>query len=90
MKISIKEVHFVLGSYPCSHPAREHRWKHAMVSGVIRERHRHRYEFNNQYREQLTNAGLVISGTSPEIDRLETVELPEHPSFCRSTVSSRI
>ncbi|MFQ5994191.1 MAG: CTP synthase [Acidiferrobacterales bacterium] len=47
---------------------------------VIVERHRHRYEFNNQYRTQLRKAGLLISGTSHD-DLVEIVELPQHPWF---------
>lgn len=49
--------------------------------GVIRERHRHRYEFNNQYREELTGKGLVISGLSPDKTLVEAVELPNHCFF---------
>ena len=45
----------------------------------ISERHRHRYEFNNQFRDQLVNAGLVLSGTSPDGRLVETVELSERP-----------
>ena len=48
---------------------------------IIYERHRHRYEFNNEYREILTEAGLVISGTSPDGRLVETVELHEQPFF---------
>lgn len=48
---------------------------------VIIERHRHRYEFNNNYREQLENAGLNISGTSTDDSLVEVVELKEHPWF---------
>ena len=47
---------------------------------VIRERHRHRYEFNNRYREQLEDAGLVFSGWSVN-GLVEMIELPEHPWF---------
>ncbi|AZK45473.1 CTP synthase [Paenibacillus lentus] len=47
----------------------------------VQERHRHRYEFNNNYREQLEAAGLRISGTSPDGRLVEIVELPEHPWF---------
>ena len=50
-------------------------------SSLIHERHRHRYEFNNEYREEMTRAGLVISGTSPDDRLVETVELQEHPFF---------
>jgi CTP synthase len=50
---------------------------------LINERHRHRYEFNNDYRERLEKAGLVISGTSPDGKLVEAVELPQevHPFF---------
>ena len=48
---------------------------------AIQERHRHRYEFNNDYRDALTAAGLVISGTSPDGHIVETIELSDHPFF---------
>lgn len=48
---------------------------------LVYERHRHRYEFNNAYREQIEAAGLVISGTSPDGRLVEIVELPNHPWF---------
>jgi CTP synthase len=48
---------------------------------AIRERHRHRYEFNNAYREQLTNAGLRIGGVNKDLDLVEIVEIPSHPYF---------
>ena len=48
---------------------------------IIYERHRHRYEFNNKYRKELAEAGLVISGTSPDDRLVETVELCGHPFF---------
>ncbi len=47
----------------------------------IDERHRHRYEFNNAYRKQLREAGLVISGVNSELDLVEMVEIAEHPWF---------
>ncbi len=47
----------------------------------ISERHRHRYEFNNDFRETLTQAGLILSGTSPDKRLVEMVELPNHPYF---------
>ena len=47
----------------------------------VRERHRHRYEVNNRYREQLSDAGMVISGVNPELDLVEMIELPDHPWF---------
>jgi len=51
---------------------------------VVHERHRHRYEVNNQYRQQLVDAGLVISGTFQEGRLVEIVELPDHPWFVAS------
>jgi CTP synthase len=51
---------------------------------VIAERHRHRYEVNNAYRQQLVDAGLVVSGTFQEGRLVEIVELPEHPWFVAS------
>ena len=50
-------------------------------SELVAERHRHRYEFNNQYREQLEKSGLVISGTSPDNNLVEIIELPKHKFF---------
>ncbi|HEB98670.1 MAG TPA: CTP synthase [Thiotrichales bacterium] len=48
---------------------------------IIEERHRHRYEFNNGYRERLSEAGLSIAGTSLDGELVEVVEIPEHPWF---------
>jgi len=48
---------------------------------LVYERHRHRYEFNNEYRERIEEAGLRISGTSPDGRLVEMVELPDHPWF---------
>lgn len=48
---------------------------------LIYERHRHRYEFNNEYRERIESAGLRFSGTSPDGRLVEMVELPDHPWF---------
>ncbi len=47
----------------------------------IQERHRHRYEFNNDYRTQFEKAGLVVSGVNPQSNLVEIVELPTHPFF---------
>ncbi len=51
---------------------------------VVHERHRHRYEVNNHYREQLIAAGLVVSGTFQEGRLVEVIELPDHPWFVAS------
>jgi CTP synthase len=53
----------------------------AYGKSVIQERHRHRYEFNNQYREALEKAGLKIAGSSPDGRLVEIVEIPDHPWF---------
>jgi len=47
----------------------------------ISERHRHRYEFNNAYREQFIEHGMVVAGTSPDGALVEIIELPSHPWF---------
>ncbi len=57
--------------------------REAYGEATIQERHRHRYEVNNAYREQLAEAGLVFSGTNPDLDLVEFVELPRdvHPYY---------
>ena len=50
-------------------------------SATISERHRHRYEFNNNYREQFEAAGLTIAATSPDVDLVEVVEIHDHPFY---------
>ena len=54
------------------------------TAGVISERHRHRYEFNNDYKEKLEAAGLTISGLSPDGRLVEIIELKDHPYFIAS------
>lgn len=66
-----------LGSYPCKVTA-ETILEGAYGQALINERHRHRYEFNNDYREQMQAAGLVISGTSPDGSLVEAVEVKDH------------
>ncbi len=53
-------------------------------SATVSERHRHRYEFNHSYRDQMEAAGLVISGTSPDGTLVEMIELQDHPFFVAS------
>jgi CTP synthase len=69
-----------LGAYPCLLTPGS---KAAIAYGEdeISERHRHRYEVNNDYREALTSKGMVISGVSPDRRLVEMVELPNHPYF---------
>ena len=52
-----------------------------MATTDISERHRHRYEFNNVYRQQFAAHGMRFSGTSPDGTLVEIIELPEHPWF---------
>ena len=69
-----------LGSYPCqlNEGSRAHR---AYGGPLVHERHRHRYEFNNQYRPQFEEHGMAFSGTSPDGNLVEVVEVPGHPWF---------
>lgn len=69
-----------LGAYPCRiwpGTVMERCYQQTLIS----ERHRHRYEFNNDYREILEAAGLTVSGTSPDGRLVETVELSDHPFY---------
>ncbi|MDD6273357.1 MAG: CTP synthase [Clostridiaceae bacterium] len=69
-----------LGAYPC-HIIEGTRMYECYQREMISERHRHRYEFNNDYRDQLTERGLKISGMSPDCRIVETVEIPENDFF---------
>jgi CTP synthase len=72
-----------LGAYPCK-VLDKTRALAAYGEPVIYERHRHRYEVNNTFRERLTEAGLVISGISPDARFVEMIELADHPWFVAS------
>lgn len=69
-----------LGLYPCKVVEGTNAYA-AYNDELVYERHRHRYEFNNEYREAIENAGLVISGTSPDGRLVEMVEVKDHPWF---------
>ncbi len=69
-----------LGAYPCR-IAEGTKMAACYGKAEISERHRHRYEFNNDYRQLLADAGLVISGTSPDGSIVETVEVPGNDFF---------
>ena len=69
-----------LGSYPCVIRAGS-TLERCYGTQMISERHRHRYEFNNDYREALTGAGLTLSGLSPDGRLVETVELSDRPFY---------
>ena len=67
-----------LGAYPCEIKSGT-TMERCYGSTSISERHRHRYEFNNDYREVMQNSGLTLSGTSPDGRLVETVELTNRP-----------
>jgi CTP synthase len=69
-----------LGAYPCELKP------HSLAASIygklqIQERHRHRYEFNNQYAEAFEQAGMRLAGINPDTQLVELIELPEHPWF---------
>jgi CTP synthase len=73
-----------LGGWPCkiikgTHLAKA--YKKRVREDVVSERHRHRYEFNNEYREELEKKGLKIAGTSPDGKIVEAIEITDHPFF---------
>jgi CTP synthase len=72
-----------LGAYPCV-LKKGTKSRGAYSKEQISERHRHRYEFNNEYREQFENAGMILSGQSPDGMLVEMVELKDHPWFVGS------
>lgn len=69
-----------LGLYPCKLVDGTHS-RELYGEELVYERHRHRYEFNNAYRKQLTDAGLILAGTSPDERLVEIVEVKDHPFF---------
>ena len=69
-----------LGSYPCTIEKGSRAFE-AYGQLEVHERHRHRYELNNAYRDRLIKHGLVLSGVSPDGRLVEIVELQHHPWF---------
>ena len=69
-----------LGAYPCK-LVENSKVKNLYKQNVIEERHRHRFEYNNNYREEMEKAGLKIAGASPDGNLVEIVELENHPYF---------
>lgn len=69
-----------LGAYPCV-LADGSKAKELYHEKLIHERHRHRYEVNNEYRTELTENGMLLSGASPDGRIIEMIEIPEHPWF---------
>ncbi len=72
-----------LGSQPCQLTVGS-RAAHLYGAFLIHERHRHRYEFNNAYRQQFEDAGFRFSGTSPDGNLVELIEIPGHPFYLAS------
>lgn len=70
-----------LGAYPCQLRPKTKAWSAYKQVDVAQERHRHRYEVNNEYRQQLEEKGLVGSGLSPDGKLVEVVEISSHPWF---------
>ena len=84
-----------LGAYPCNIKHDSLAYK-VYGKETIKERHRHRYEFNNDYREQYEQAGVKCSGINPESDLVEIIELPSkkwfigtqfHPEYSSTVVN---
>ncbi|MCA9786087.1 MAG: gamma-glutamyl-gamma-aminobutyrate hydrolase family protein, partial [Candidatus Cloacimonetes bacterium] len=78
--VKVKGASMRLGSWPCVLD-RESRAFRAYKREVIGERHRHRYEVNNRYRDTLTEHGLRLCGLSPDNELVEMVELTDHPFY---------
>ncbi len=79
-KVKLKGGTMRLGAYPCT--IQEKSLAHQIYGSThIKERHRHRWEFNNQYVQEFEKAGLVLSGKNPETGLVEIIELPHHPFF---------
>jgi CTP synthase len=74
MRLGASEVHLVEGTKAAA----------AYGEPVVFERHRHRFEVNNDLRPQIEAAGMVVSGTTPDGRLVEVVELPDHPFFVAS------
>lgn len=84
-KVNLKDKNFGatmrLGQYTCEIKPRTKAYQLYSKQKQVLERHRHRYEFNNDYRDQMVKKGLVISGLNPEKDLVEIIELKKHPFF---------
>lgn len=84
-KILLKEKKYGgtmrLGEYKCELKSNSKSWKAYGKIKYVSERHRHRYELNNKFREILEKKGMVIAGVNPERDLVEIIELKNHPFF---------
>lgn len=75
-----KDTNMRLGKYECKIVKDTKAYK-AYKEDIICERHRHKYEFNNKYRKELTDVGVILSGTSPDDKLVEIIEIIDHPWF---------
>ena len=80
LKVTTKGGTMRLGAYPCA-LTEGSRARSVYGEAEISERHRHRYEFNNEYRDILTSNGMTISGTSPDGGLVEMIEITDHAWF---------
>ncbi|TFG65518.1 MAG: CTP synthetase, partial [Gemmatimonadales bacterium] len=80
LKVTDKGGTMRLGAYPCRLEP-ESRVREFYGESKVSERHRHRYELNNDYRDRLTEAGIRLSGTSPDGGLVEIIEISNHPFF---------
>ena len=72
-----------LGTYPCK-IKKGTKTSEIYNEEVIYERHRHRYEVNNKFKDELESAGLIFSGMSPDNNLVEMIEVEDHPFFVAS------
>ena len=80
LEVEEKGATMRLGAWPCTVHPDTLAWQ-AYAQPNVSERHRHRYEFNPEYRDRLSAAGLVLSGTSPDGRLVEVIEVADHPWF---------
>ena len=78
--VTTKGATMRLGSYKCILKQGTNSYKAYKVKS-INERHRHRFEFNNQFREELEKNGMLVSGVSPDNTLVEMIEIKDHPWF---------
>ena len=70
-----------LGAYDCALKPGSRTWEAYRQADIVRERHRHRYEFNNRYREAYENHGMHCVGVNPKANLVEIIEIPSHPWY---------
>jgi len=69
-----------LGEYACEVTKNTKAYR-SYKNNSIKERHRHRYEFNNNYLDKINNSGLIVSGLNKKLNLVEMIELTDHPWF---------